>query len=146
MLTSYSKARRISKSSPLMFAGHDGRTGDAEHQRWQRWHIYVIYAPPRDRYAPFAMPAMFGALAAEIWWLPISSHDSGVPGDGMFASQALPHLLIPGFLHMTLLGIGLGATFFAYSICWKCREHAYVFTTKLLPIGSLGWLNIQQYY
>jgi hypothetical protein len=52
-----------------MFAGRDGRTADAnaEHQRWQRGHIQVVYGPPRDRYARFAMPAMLGASATDNW-------------------------------------------------------------------------------
>ena len=49
-----------------MFAGHDGRTADAEHQRQQRRHKHVVYGPSRDRYARFAMPAMLGASAAEV--------------------------------------------------------------------------------
>ena len=35
MLFSYSKARRVDKSSSVMFAGRDGPTADAEHQRRQ---------------------------------------------------------------------------------------------------------------
>ncbi len=70
MFIGYSKARRVDESSSVMFAGRDGRTADAEHQRRQRRHIHVVYygyGPPRDRYAWFAMPAMLGALAAEVW-------------------------------------------------------------------------------
>jgi hypothetical protein len=65
------------------------------------------------------MPAMLGASAAEVQWLLNSSCDSGGPGNGTFASLALPHLLMPRFLHLTLVGIGLGHLFFAYSICCK---------------------------
>ena len=49
-----------------MFVGRDGRTADAEHQRQRRRLIYVVYGPSHDRYARFAMLAMFGALAAEV--------------------------------------------------------------------------------
>ena len=50
-----------------MFASRDSNdTTNAEHQRQQRWHIYVVYGPPCDWYARFAMPAMFGASAAEV--------------------------------------------------------------------------------
>jgi hypothetical protein len=51
------------------------------------------------------MPAMFVASAAEARSLPI-----GGPRDGTYASQsqALPHLLIPGFLHFTRVGTSLG--------------------------------------
>jgi len=121
---SNSKARRDDGSSSMMFTGRDGCTPNAEHQRQQRRHIHVAYGPPRDRYARFAMPAMLGASAADRRWLLISSCDSGGPGDGMFASLTLPHLLIPRFLHLTWAGIGLGQLFFAYSIRRKCPEHA----------------------
>ena len=56
-----------------MFAGRDECTVDAEHQRQQRRHIHVVYGPPSDRYARFAMPAMFGASAAEVRALLINS-------------------------------------------------------------------------
>ena len=75
-----------------MFADYDGRVADAEHQRQQRPHIKVVYVSLHSRHARFAMPAMFGASAAEVRW---------DPGDGTFASLAIPHLLIPGFLHFT---------------------------------------------
>ena len=52
-------------SLSTMFEGRDGCTADAEHQRQQRRHIHVVYGPPRDRYARFAMPAMLGALATD---------------------------------------------------------------------------------
>ena len=84
-----------------MFAGRDECTVDAEHQRQQRRHIHVVYGPPSDRYARFAMPAMFGASAAEVRALLISSDDFGGFGSVTFASLALPHLLIPGFLRFT---------------------------------------------
>ena len=76
-----------------MFTDYEGRAADAEHQRRQRRHIYVVYASLHVRYARFAMPAMFGASAAEVQRLLINSHDSGGPGDGTFASLAIPHLL-----------------------------------------------------
>ena len=138
MFISYSKSRHVDKSSSVMFTGRDGRTADAEHQQQQRRHIHIVHGPPRDRYAWFAMPAMLGASTAEVRWLliSISSRDSGGPGDGTFAYLALPHLLLPGFLHLTWVGIGLGQLFFAYSIRWKCQEQPWLFTTKLLPIGS----------
>jgi hypothetical protein len=66
MLLSYSKARHADKLSSVMFAGRDGLTADAEHQQRQRRHIHVVYGPPCDRYAWFAMPAMLGASAAEV--------------------------------------------------------------------------------
>ncbi len=49
-----------------MFVCCDGRTADAEHQRQQRRPIYVVYGPSHDRYAWFAMLAVFGASAAEV--------------------------------------------------------------------------------
>jgi len=65
MLLSYSKARRIDESSSVMFAGRDGSTANAEHQRQQQRHIHVVYGPPHDRYARFAMPVMLGASATD---------------------------------------------------------------------------------
>ena len=58
-----------------MFVGRVGCTAGAEHQRqWWR-HIYVVYGPPHGWYAWFAMLAMFGAPAAEVWALLFSSND-----------------------------------------------------------------------
>jgi len=85
MLFSYYKVWRIDKLSYMMFAGHDGRTINEEHQRQQRRHTY---GPPCDWYARFAMPAMLGASATDCRWLIISSPNSGGPGDfntGIFA-------------------------------------------------------------
>jgi hypothetical protein len=65
MFISYSKKRRVDKSSSAMFAGRDGHSADAEHQRQQQWHIHVVNGRTHDRYARFAMPAMLGASAAE---------------------------------------------------------------------------------
>ena len=65
MLVSYPKARHFDESSSVMFVGRDGRTADAEHQRQQQRHIHVVYGPPRDRYAQFAMPVMLGASATD---------------------------------------------------------------------------------
>jgi len=49
-----------------MFADYDGRAANVEDQRQQRWHIYVVYVSLHGRHARFAMPAMFGASAAEV--------------------------------------------------------------------------------
>ena len=49
-----------------MFADYDGRTADAEHQRQQRQHIYVVYVSLHGQHTRFAMPAMFGASTAEV--------------------------------------------------------------------------------
>ncbi len=120
-----------------MFVGCDGGTTNVEHQRQQWWHIYVVYGPPHGRYAWFAMLAMFGASAAEVWALLISTHSHGGFGSVMFTSQALPHFLIPGILHFTWVGTGLGHHLLTGSAWWKCREHPQLFTTVLLPIFSL---------
>ena len=56
----------MDESPSLMFAGGDGCTANAEHQRQQRGHTYIVYGPPLSQYAWFAMPAMFGASAAEV--------------------------------------------------------------------------------
>ncbi len=100
-----------------MFVGRDGRTANAEHQRQQRRQIYVVYGPPHSWYVRFALPAMFGALAAEVQALSISSHNFEGPGDGTFASQALPHLLILGFLNFTSVGTDLGPFSLTGSVC-----------------------------
>jgi hypothetical protein len=84
-----------------MFVSCDGLTANADCQRQQRWHIYVVYGPPHGRYVWFAMPAMFEASAAEVRALLISSDDFRGFGSVPFASQTLPHLLIPGFLQFT---------------------------------------------
>ena len=94
----------MDKSLCLMFVHRDGHTADADNQRQRRRHIYVAYGPPHGQYALIAMPAMpaiFGALAAEVQALLISSDNVGVLGSVTFASQALPYLLIPRFLQFT---------------------------------------------
>jgi hypothetical protein len=100
--------------------GCNGRAADAEHQR--RWwlHIYVLYVPPNGWYARFAMPAMFGALEAEVRWLLIRTHNSGGPGDGTLASQAPSHLFRCGFLQRKCAGTVLGSQKSADSIRWMC--------------------------
>ncbi len=59
----------------LIVAGRDGCTANAEHWRQQRWHIYIVYAPPHAPCPWFGMLAMFRAVAAEVWWLLIHSQD-----------------------------------------------------------------------
>jgi len=49
-----------------MFADYDGYAANVEHQRRQRPHITVEYVSLHGRHARFAMPAMFGASAAEV--------------------------------------------------------------------------------
>ena len=49
-----------------MVAIYDGCAANAEHQRQQRRHIYVVYIFLYGRHAQFAMPAMFRASAAEV--------------------------------------------------------------------------------
>jgi len=67
MFISKSKAQCVGESSCLMFVNYDGHAADADHQRQQRRHIlYVVYVSLHGRHALFAMPAMFGALAAEV--------------------------------------------------------------------------------
>ena len=83
-----------------MFAGCDGCTVSAEHQRQQRWQIYVWNGPPHKRYAWFAMPTMFGASAAEVWWLPINSWDFRGLG-----SVTVISLTIPIFYHQDLCAL-----------------------------------------
>ena len=127
----------MDKLLSVVLASRDGRTADAEHQRQQWRHIHVVYGPPHDQYARFAMPAMLGASAAEIRWLLISSHDSGGLGDGAFASLALPHLWIPGILHLTWVGIGLG------TILWLTASTESV-GNKLMAVISLARTQIHK--
>ncbi len=95
---------------------------------------YMSYMlPPHGRYARFAMPAMFGASAAEVRWLLINSWDFGCIWNVTVISLAIPHLLILGFLCFTWVGTGLGQLIPTWSVCWKCREHPQLLsTTKLL--------------
>ncbi len=73
MFIPYTKAQRIEESSCMFVAGHDGRTADAEHQRQQRRHIYVVYVPPHAPCPWFGMSAMFRAMAAKVRCILISS-------------------------------------------------------------------------
>ncbi len=66
MFIPYTKAQRIDKSSCMFVAGRDGRTADAEHQRQQRQHIYVVYVTPLALCPWFGMSAMFRAMAAKV--------------------------------------------------------------------------------
>ena len=119
-----------------MFVGRDGRTADAEHQRQQRWPIYVVYGPSHGWYARFAMLAMFGASAAEVRALLISSHNVGGFGSVTIESQALPHLFI-GFFALYLSGNWSEAPFPHWERLLKVTgtsstTHS-LFTTVLLP-------------
>ncbi len=91
---------------------------------------YTLYmVPPHGRYGRFAMPAMYGALAAEVRWLLINSQDFGCIWSVTVISLAIPHLLIPGFLRFTWVGSGLGHLIPNWSVCWKCREHPQLLST-----------------
>ena len=82
---------------------------------------------------------MFGASAAEVWWLVISSHNSGGPGDGTFASLAIPHLLKTGFLRSEVT-----------ILCWQhplkvsrtCLTIHYNITKAVI---SLAWTQIHKF-
>ena len=69
-----------------------------------------------------AMPSMFGASTAEVWWLQISSHDSGGPWDGMLASKALttPSFITGIFALDFLSGSCLGAP----KVCWTASTES----------------------
>jgi hypothetical protein len=51
--------------------------------------LYVVYGPPHNRYAWFAMLAVFRASAAEVWALLISSDNFGGFESVTFTSQAI---------------------------------------------------------
>ncbi len=69
-----------------------------------------IYSDNDGTYKSYMSPFMAGMLGLPCQqMLVISSHNSGGPaGDGTYASLAIPHLLIPGFLHFTSVGTVLG--------------------------------------
>jgi hypothetical protein len=103
---------------------------------------YTLYmVPPHGRYARFAMPAMFGALAAEVWWLLINSQDFGCIWSVTVTSLVILHLLIPGFLCFTWVWTGLGPLISTWSICWKGWEHPWLLSTTKLLINSFGRLK-----
>ncbi len=89
MFISYTKAQSIDKLSCLFVTDLDCCTADAEHRRQQRWHIYVVYVPSHALCPWFGMSAMFRAMAAEVWWVLISTlRFQGFWGP-FFVSQAL---------------------------------------------------------
>jgi len=49
-----------------MFADCDGHAADAEHQRQQQWHIYVVYVSLLVRHARFALEGIYKSMAIEI--------------------------------------------------------------------------------
>ncbi len=105
---------------------------------------YTLYmVTPHSQYARFAMPAMFRASAAEVWWLLINSPDFGCVWSVTVISLAIPHLLIPGYLRFTWVGTGLGHLIPTWSVCWKCGEHPQLLSTTKLIIYSFGRRNIQ---
>ncbi len=57
------------------------------------------------------------AIAIETRGPGIHGGDFGGLGSVMFESQALPHLLIPGFLRCTCVGNGLGHHFLTGGVC-----------------------------
>ena len=77
VIISLSKAWRVGELLSPMFADCDGHAANAEHQRQQRQHRKVENVSLHRGHAWFAMPAMFGASAAEVRWQLISSHNSG---------------------------------------------------------------------
>ena len=87
----------MEKLSCLMFVGCAGHTANTDQQRQCRWNIYVLYGPPHSQYALFALDCIPRSMAIEIILVLISSDNIGGFGSVMFASQALPHLLILGF-------------------------------------------------
>ncbi len=66
MFIPYTKAQCIDKLSCMFVASRDGRTANAEHQRQQQRHIYVVYVPPHAPCSWFGMSTMFRAMEAEV--------------------------------------------------------------------------------
>jgi hypothetical protein len=101
MFISYTNAQRIDKLSCLFIAGLDHCTTDAEHWWQQQLHIYVVYVPPHAPCSWFGMPAMFRAMAAEVWWVIVSILRFQVFWGLYFVSQALDLLFGCIFLRTT---------------------------------------------
>ena len=78
---------------------------------------YTLYVPPQSSYARFAVLPISESMAIETRGPGIHGGDFGGLGSVMFESQALPHLLILGFLRCTCVGNGLGDHFLTKSIC-----------------------------
>jgi hypothetical protein len=128
-----------------MFAGRDGRTADAEHQRKQQQHIYDVYGPPSR---PVCLVCHAGHVRGRGSWslVTINSRDFWCIWSVTVISLAIPHLLIPGFLRFTWVGTGLGHLISTWSICWKCRENPQLLSTTKLLISSFGILKIHFLY
>ena len=58
-----------------MFADYDGRAADAEHQRQQRRHMYVVYVSLLVRHARCALEGICKSMAIEIRVVLIHSRD-----------------------------------------------------------------------
>ncbi len=124
---SYTKAQRISKLWCLFVAGLDHCTADAEHRRWQRRHIYVAYVPPHAPCPWFGMLAMFRAMAAEVWWVLISTSRFQAFGGLYIVSHALDLLFGCCFLQPTSVGLSWGA-----KPCFLASESGFM-TPLFLP-------------
>ena len=74
---------------------------DAEHRQRQPPHIYIVYVPPQSSYARFAVLPISESMAIETRGPRILGGNFGGLESVTFESQALPHLLIPGFLRFT---------------------------------------------
>jgi hypothetical protein len=121
-----------------MFANYNGA---AEHQQQQQQrHMYVVYVSLCVRHAWFAMPAMFGASAAEVQWLLISSHNSGGPGMAHLHLRHYPIFYYRDFCALLSWEIAWGAKNLksADSIRWKCWEHVELFTTIKVLSNTFG--------
>jgi hypothetical protein len=102
-----------------MFVSRDGRTANAEHQRQQRRHIYVVYGPPHGRYARFAMLAMSGASPAEVRALLIHIHDFwGFSHVQVCISGDTPSFY-PGIFALYVCGNTSGASLLTQEECGK---------------------------
>ena len=106
-----------------MFADCDGHAVDAEHQRQQQWHIYVVYVSLLVRHARFALEGICKSMAIEIRVVLIHSRDfRGFSHVQVCISGDTPYLFLPGFLRFSWVGIDLGHLFSLRKNAERSRE------------------------
>jgi hypothetical protein len=81
----------------LMFAGRDGCSANAKHQRQRQRYICLLYGPPNGWYAWFAMSAMFGP-----WQLKLGDYQLIVKISGVWGVSRLNLLQNPIFFHQDI--------------------------------------------
>ena len=106
-----------------MFADYDGPAANAEHQRQQRRHIYVVCVSLLVRHAWFALEGICMSMAIEIRVVLIHSRDfRGFSHVQVCISGDTPYLFLPGFLRFSWVGIDLGHLFSLRKNAGRCWE------------------------